>query len=973
MKRKIYQKGGFLDQLAVAGQSLGALPIDYLLNGLNMFATNLAENKNEKDAKAYQDYWKRQYQLPGVLTNPIQFGNPYAMKSGGIHIKPENRGKFTDYCGGKVTAECIARGKRSSSATIRKRATFAANARKWNHDDGGEVCLECIQDDFNPLMIPYANFKIGGPIPFGYHLLKDGLTIAKAQTGGNVTTIQPTGLPDEDYERDRIQYILQLSNQFGVPTNQIYSKGQRDLVTNAPDADVRYYDFEFINPQTKKWQTARRYMDSKRKGYLAGTLASRQQGGVIANTPQQQSAGYFMYPNASSIQFPGSGPRTFVPGPFPIAVQDQFGIQQLTNRPVNTYGPVTEYPMFKNGGEVSYTAKEVDEDEATIEAEKGEYILGIGAPQDPLSETPSVGVGLYKIEGNKHYNGGTKLNANPGDFIFSADKSLAFSKDLAKDMIGRTINKIRNRTPAKLVSNYSKLNDFIKLGQDDKATPIDRKTAILNTENILDKLADIAIGQEALKGFPNGIPAFAQASLAKRNTPSINNNSIEGGGLPTAKYGGQYQTGGTVWPMRGYSAPNYEYIAPGEMFTVNGQPVQTASIPTVLNTNLKDDGRGYGRFMEFTMPSNRPQVPVNNNIYWWNMVRPQTPPSPIIGGTAKPNYWLPDGIDNALPQDFGMNKQEPNITTAPGTNSGVPSETANPWKPLNLPSGYTNWALPNLSDVSAPAVPAPVQDTVKAVNTYRDPGPMATRNYNTPVNMNIAELYGLVAANRRFPSRYPTAQRYYEGENVDALISNSYKPLSAAPYITNIQRQLNTFNSNNSGYGPVSYARNAYAFTQALNASNQAIGQVEQQNIARQDQVAQSLAQNQAMKGQYRLQLQDKYLRELETLKNNQENAAKARMAQTSNLLNSYVNRAYSQKYANAMMDNFQIDANGNLIPVPGRSLRDSVLNSTSGSQMSSQLNYLEQLFRLMNRYGIRNGNFVDDFVSPITGGNRSR
>lgn len=61
-------------------------------------------------------------------------------KSGGkIHIKKENRGKFTDYCGGKVTEECIQRGKHSSSAAIRKRATFAANARRWKHQDGGMI------------------------------------------------------------------------------------------------------------------------------------------------------------------------------------------------------------------------------------------------------------------------------------------------------------------------------------------------------------------------------------------------------------------------------------------------------------------------------------------------------------------------------------------------------------------------------------------------------------------------------------------------------------------------------------------------------------------------------------------------------------------------------------------------------------------------------------------------------------------
>ena len=57
-----------------------------------------------------------------------------AFKKGNkIHIKKENRGKFTDYCGGKVTSECIQRGKNSSDPKIRKRATFAANARKWKH------------------------------------------------------------------------------------------------------------------------------------------------------------------------------------------------------------------------------------------------------------------------------------------------------------------------------------------------------------------------------------------------------------------------------------------------------------------------------------------------------------------------------------------------------------------------------------------------------------------------------------------------------------------------------------------------------------------------------------------------------------------------------------------------------------------------------------------------------------------------
>lgn len=55
----------------------------------------------------------------------------YLKKGSSIHIKKSHEGKFTDYCGGKVTDECIEKGKQSTSAAVRKRAVFAENARKW--------------------------------------------------------------------------------------------------------------------------------------------------------------------------------------------------------------------------------------------------------------------------------------------------------------------------------------------------------------------------------------------------------------------------------------------------------------------------------------------------------------------------------------------------------------------------------------------------------------------------------------------------------------------------------------------------------------------------------------------------------------------------------------------------------------------------------------------------------------------------
>jgi len=62
------------------------------------------------------------------------------LKNGsGIHIKEKNKGSFTRWCGGNVTEECIRRGKNSSNPKIRRKATFADNARKWKHQHGGLI------------------------------------------------------------------------------------------------------------------------------------------------------------------------------------------------------------------------------------------------------------------------------------------------------------------------------------------------------------------------------------------------------------------------------------------------------------------------------------------------------------------------------------------------------------------------------------------------------------------------------------------------------------------------------------------------------------------------------------------------------------------------------------------------------------------------------------------------------------------
>lgn len=55
----------------------------------------------------------------------------------GIKIKAANKGKLHEDlgepAGKKLTSAEISKAKRSNSPAVRKRATFAANARKWSH------------------------------------------------------------------------------------------------------------------------------------------------------------------------------------------------------------------------------------------------------------------------------------------------------------------------------------------------------------------------------------------------------------------------------------------------------------------------------------------------------------------------------------------------------------------------------------------------------------------------------------------------------------------------------------------------------------------------------------------------------------------------------------------------------------------------------------------------------------------------
>lgn len=104
-------------------------------------------------------------------------------KGNKIHIKKANRGKFTDYCGGEVTNECIQRGKHSSNPAVRKRATFAANARRWKHKLGGVI-------------------KADSGTKF---TINDGLALGSQLIGNAVNSIQQNKFIDSQIKANKAQ------------------------------------------------------------------------------------------------------------------------------------------------------------------------------------------------------------------------------------------------------------------------------------------------------------------------------------------------------------------------------------------------------------------------------------------------------------------------------------------------------------------------------------------------------------------------------------------------------------------------------------------------------------------------------------------------------------------------------------------------------------------------------------------------
>ena len=156
--------------------------------------------------------------------------------------------------------------------------------------------------------------------------------------------------------------------------------------------------------------------------------------------------------------------------------------------------------ISEKASQVRKTISGVPRHMANLEAEGGETVVGnIDGSSMPSS---------FVIKGPRHSSGGVPLNLPDDSFIFSDTKSMMISEPKILKMFGVSSKK-GGYTPAELSKKYD-INKYRKILQDPNSDKMDRKTAEMMIKNYVMKLGALALAQESMKAFPQGIPEISK-------------------------------------------------------------------------------------------------------------------------------------------------------------------------------------------------------------------------------------------------------------------------------------------------------------------------------------------------------------------------------------------------------------------------------------------------------------------------------
>ena len=193
----------------------------------------------------------------------------------------------------------------------------------------------------------------------------------------------------------------------------------------------------------------------------------------------------------------------------------------------NTYSAMSQNPYEES----SKTLGPVPREEANVEAEEGETVYG-DIDKDGQREHMVIG-------GKKHTQGGTPLNVPEGSFIFSDTKKMRIKDPEVLSFFSLKPIK-EGYTPAEIAKRYD-VNKYKAILQDPLADGIKKRTAQLMMENYEKKLGYLALIQESMKGFPQGLPKIAEEVLGttKQGQQALQSQAPQQGGQEQMPQQGQ--------------------------------------------------------------------------------------------------------------------------------------------------------------------------------------------------------------------------------------------------------------------------------------------------------------------------------------------------------------------------------------------------------------------------------------------------
>jgi hypothetical protein len=194
------------------------------------------------------------------------------------------------------------------------------------------------------------------------------------------------------------------------------------------------------------------------------------------------------------------------------------------------------------------------------------------------------------IGGKPHSQGGTPLNLPSSSFVFSKDKKLRIKDGDIVSRFGKPDTGKQSYTPADLAKQY-KINDYRKVLANPNSTDLERSTAERMITNYNLKLGSLALIQESLKGFPDGIPAISMGYIEKAGIDPAalvqvpGSQPVQQTGM---RYGGQLQymkQGGSVKKYKSGGENKRRVLIsfePGgnvQVPSTTGTPTKTQNVP----------------------------------------------------------------------------------------------------------------------------------------------------------------------------------------------------------------------------------------------------------------------------------------------------------------------------------------------------------------------------------------------------------